>query len=832
MLNSGIFIIRYSLVDILRFGFNKILTMKSLQLHIGGMACSFCAQSIDKALSQKDGVGNVSVSLAHERVLVEFEEDRIESSKLKQIMLDLGYTIRDPDKVKAFKEQQQELKTHRKRLLIASVLTLSALVVMSMMWSGVMAWWHPYVTMILALATMFGPGWYIKKKAWQSLRRGILNQHNLLEFGAFSGLIGGIAGLYNPVFPATEFFGVSVFITTYHILSGWSANKVRARASESVRKLLDLQPDTARRIDAQGNEREVGVDQLEKGDRVRIRPGENVPVDGVIIEGRSGLDENIVTGESIPVEKGEGDKVVGGSINQTGMLLVKVTVLDDDSFLQQIAHHIEQARAMKPGIIHLVDKVLKYYVPAVVGFAVFSLLIWTLGLWLVTGETNLPRAIFAMLDVFILGYPCALGMATPLAMIRGGGMAADRGILMRSGEAFQIMKDIDTVILDKTGTLTIGKPEVVDLFTTGHTGQSEFLRFAGAAEQHSEHPLAQAVVQFAKKKIEEIPEAEQFESTTGKGIKASIEQKQILLGSIGYLEEQGVDIPQGTDWRSRHENKGHTVIGMAADGTFAGLIALADTLKEDTKETIKRLRNQERNLVLLTGDNERTARAIADEVGIEQIEARVQPDQKAERIRGIQEQGKRVAMVGDGINDAPALTQADVGIAIGTGTDIAIESADVILMGERLYALVEVFEIGENSFRKTKQNLLLAFSFNGIGVPLATTGLLYPVWAMIAMVASVTAVLANSFWGRLISKASQYREQKKEQEQSITYRIPNMHCEHCVQTINQTLNERFEDITLKTDLDHSEVTVNFNNGSINDSILREALVEAGFKPEK
>ncbi|MCW9706245.1 heavy metal translocating P-type ATPase [Fodinibius salsisoli] len=806
--------------------------MQTLQLHIGGMACSFCAQSIDKAIGQREGVKKVNVSLAHEQVLIEYDSGDIKEPNLKQILLDLGYTIRDPDKVKAFQEQQQELKTHRNRLLVAFGLTLAALVIMIMMWSGVMAWWHPWATFVLALATMFGPGWYIKKKAWQSLRRGILNQHNLLEFGAFSGLIGGIAGLYNPAFPATEFFGVSVFITTYHILSGWSANKVRARASESVRKLLDLQPDTARRVDEDGNEREVEIDQLDIGDQVRIRPGENIPVDGEILEGRSGVDESIVTGESIPMEKGGGDTIVGGSINQTGTLLVQVTALGDDSFLNQIARHIEEARAMKPGIIQLVDRVLKYYVPGVVGFAIVSILMWTLGLWLITGQTNLPRGIFAMLDVFVLGYPCALGMATPLAMIRGGGMAADRGILMRSGEAFQIMKDIDTVVLDKTGTLTIGEPKVVDVLTTEQTRQNDFLRLAGAAEQHSEHPLAQAVVNYAKNEGESLPEAEEFDSTTGKGIRADIEGQTVILGSLEYLEQQSVEIPADTSWISDHEDQGHTVIAMATGGRLSGLFALADTLKADANETVGRLKDQDRNLVLLTGDNERTARAIAEQVGIEQIEARVQPDQKAERIRDIQEQDKRVAMVGDGINDAPALTQADVGMAIGTGTDIAIESADVILMGERLYALVEAFEIGGNSFRKTKQNLLLAFSFNGIGVPLATTGLLYPVWAMIAMVASVTAVLANSFWGRLISKASKYREEQKEQQQTITYRVPNMHCEHCVETINKTLTQRFENIKIQTDLEQHEVTVAFTNGNVNDSSLREALVEIGFKPEK
>ncbi|MFB6272965.1 MAG: heavy metal translocating P-type ATPase, partial [Salinibacter sp.] len=333
------------------------------------MACSFCAESLNKAFGRMDGVEDVSVSLAHEEVLLQYDDGQVQEPALKQTIRELGYTIRDPDKVKAFEEQQAELRMHRTRLLVASGFTLAALAIMVAMWLGAVAPWFPYAMLGLALATMFGPGWYIKKKAYQSLRRGILNQHNLLEFGAFSGLVGGFAGFVSPAFPAAEFFGVSVFVTTYHILSGWSANKVRARAHEAVRKLLDLQPDTARRIDEDGEEREVEVDKLVVGDRVRIRPGEKIPVDGRVVDGTSGVDESIVTGESIPVEKGEGDEVVGGSVNQTGTLVVEVTTVGEDAFLQQVARHIEEARAMKPGVIQLVDRVLTYYVPGVIAFA-------------------------------------------------------------------------------------------------------------------------------------------------------------------------------------------------------------------------------------------------------------------------------------------------------------------------------------------------------------------------------------------------------------------------------------------------------------------------------
>lgn len=426
---------------------------------------------------------------------------------------------------------------------------------------------------------------------------------------------------------------------------------------------MNLQPETARRVDDDGSEQEVEVSKLQKGDRVRIRPGEKIPVDGEIIEGHSGVDESIVTGESIPVKKGEGDEVVGGSVNQAGSLLVKVTAIGDESFLQQVARQIEEARAMKPGIIQLVDKALKYYVPGVVVFAGLALLVWTFGTWMVTGQSNLVRAIFAMLAVFVMGYPCALGMATPLAMIRGGGMAADRGILIRAGEAFQIMKDIDTIVFDKTGTLTVGKPEVVDTKIYGDIDETQFYQLTGAAEQNSEHPLAQAVVAHVKNNIKSIPQTEDFDSATGKGVMAEVNGRDVKVGSMEFLEEKGVDIKQAKKWVKDHEEEGRTVIGVTIDGTLAGTIALADTLKEDATGTVKQLKEMNLTPVLITGDNERTAKAIAKECGIEKVYARVKPDEKAKHVRQLQEKGKRVAMVGDGINDAPALTQADVGIA-------------------------------------------------------------------------------------------------------------------------------------------------------------------------
>jgi heavy metal translocating P-type ATPase len=737
------------------------MTTEKLQVKIGGMSCSFCTETIRKALNRMDGVEEVHVSLSHEEALIQYDTEKHTPSSLRDVLRSLGYTIRDPDKVRAFEEQAEELRTERRRLLLAGIFTGISIVLMLVMWFSLISHTTLQPVMrvlmpLLALATVFGPGFYILKMAYHSLRRGILNQHVLLELGAFAGLIGGGLGLVGLIlevpairFPAADFFAVAIFITTYHILSGYTSLLVRTRASQAVHKLLDLQPATARLVN-HGEEREVPIEAIQPDDLVRVRPGESIPVDGIIVEGTSGVDESIVTGESLPVDKQVGDAVIGGSINQTGALLVKVTHVGAESFLQQVAHYIEEARAMKPGIMQLVDVVLKYYVPGVLAFGMAGFLIWTVGAWVITGQPDVTRAIFATLAVFVMGYPCALGMATPLAMIRGGGEAAQKGILIRSGEAFQILKDIQKIVFDKTGTLTQGKPHVTDLVPIGGAGIAELLRLAAGAESLSEHPLAQAIVQRAQQEGIELPPVDDFQAAPGKGIQASLAGQDIHIGSLRFLKEAGIDPGAAQEQAAALEQQGKTVVGVAADSQLIGLIALADTLKADAKHAIQQLRQTEIAPVMLTGDNWRTAQAVAAELGIDDVLAEVLPGQKADQIRQLQSQGIRVAMVGDGINDAPALMQADIGIAIGTGTDIAIESSDIVLIGERLMAVVDAYHIGRTSYRKTVQNLLLAFAFNGIGVPAAAIGLVHPVWAMIAMIASVSTVLANSFAGRLL----------------------------------------------------------------------------------
>jgi len=499
------------------------VAVNKLQVKIGGMSCSFCSETIRKTYRRMDGVQAVHVSLSHEEALIEYDPARHTPTELRDALRQMGYTVRDLDKVRAFEEQQAELRRARNLLLWAVLFASISLVIMAVRWVGYPLPGGQPLMIMLALLTVFGAGGHILQMAIQSARRGILNQHVLLEFGAFAGLVGGGLGLIWPNhFPPHDFFAVATFITTYHLLSGWASLLVRTRASESVRHLLALQPATAHRVDADGTEVEIPIKQVQPGDRVRVRPGESLPVDGIVVAGESAVDESLVTGEPIPVDKAPGNLVIGGSVNQFGVLLVEATTVGAEGFLARVARHLEEARAMKPGVLALIDGVLRYYLPAVLIFAGVAVLGWTAGSWLLTGQANWTRAVFAMLAVLVMGYPCALGMATPLAMIRGGGEAARRGILMRSGEAFQIFKDVQKIALDKTGTLTIGKPVVTDVIVNEQStlNTEQLLRLAASVEQVSEHPLARAVVLATLDHKLDIPIANKFKALPGKGAQA------------------------------------------------------------------------------------------------------------------------------------------------------------------------------------------------------------------------------------------------------------------------------------------------------------------------
>ncbi|MBI2880941.1 MAG: cation-translocating P-type ATPase [Candidatus Tectomicrobia bacterium] len=715
------------------------------------MHCSFCAETIRKGLGRMEGVREVSVSLAHEEALIHYDPEKRSPTELLDALRDLGFTTSDPKKARTHEEEEAELRREKDRLVLTGALAWMAFVSMVLMWVGKPHPWTPWAMMALALITVFGPGLYILRMAVGSARRGILNQHFLMEFAAFAGLAGGFLGLVYPAFPSPDFFGVAVFVTAYHILSGYTSLLVRTKASQAVRKLLSLQPATARVVQ-NGREEEVPVEAIPPGALVRIRPGEHVPVDGVVAEGHSTVDESLVTGEPIPKEKGPGEEVIGGSLNHHGSLLVRVTRVGEESFLFRVARSIEEARALKPGILLLAERVLLYFVPGVLAFAGGAFLFWAAGAWLLWGSPLWARAGFAALAVLVMGYPCALGMATPLALINAGGEAARRGILLRSGEAIQAYKDVSVFVFDKTGTLTEGKPSVAEIVPLGGRASQEILQTAASLENASEHPLAGAIVTRAEEEGLELLPSEDFRAVPGRGVRGRVAGKETWVGTLRFLAEEGADVREVQRIAGEFEAKGLTVVGLAESAEVTGLFCLSDRIKEDTQETVERLRRMGLETVMITGDNRRTAERVAEELGIEEVLAQVLPQDKSERVRQIQRQGRRVAFVGDGINDAPSLMQADVGLAIGSGTDIAIESADIVLVGERMGSVYESFLIAKRSYRKTVQNIALAFAFNGLGVPLAATGVVEPVWAMIAMAASVGTVLLNSFGGRLIPK--------------------------------------------------------------------------------
>ncbi len=810
--------------------------LAKLQIKIGGMSCSFCAESIRKACSRLEGVERVNVSLSHEEALVQFDPSKLEPCQIEDALRSLGYTVRDPKKLRTFDEEQAELNREFRRLVFSGIVTAIAAALMVLFWVGLpllgltvdnaqlMQVMMNVAMIYLAVINVFIIGFPILRMAYHSIRRRILNQHALMEFGAFGGMIGGSLGFFLRSFPVMDFFAVAVFITSYHILSGYASLRVRTHASQAVRKLLELQPATARVI-RDGKEIIVGVEDVKVGELVRVRPGESIPVDGLVIDGYSTVDQSLVTGESISVEKTMKSEVIGGSVNLTGTLVVKVSRVGEESFLQQVARYIEEARALKPGILQLVDVVLKYYVPGVLAVAATGFLIWSLGAWVVLGKADFPRATFAALAALVMGYPCALGMATPLATIRGGGMAASKGILIRSGEAFHALKDLKKVVLDKTGTITKGKPRVVRIDALGNHRTNEVLLIAATLEKESEHPLAKAIVTRATEAALQVQEPADFMAVPGKGVRAIINGKAAFVGTIPFLVENGINDRAAQLKLQEFAEGGLTVLAVVYDGEVTGLIGIADTIKEDAAEAVSRLKEAGLEPIMITGDNERTARAVAKQVGIEQVIAEVLPNQKADQVRKLQEKGFKVAMVGDGINDAPALMQADVGIAIGGGTDIAIESADIIIVADRLGAVVDAYHIGKNSYNKTRQNLALAFTFNGIGVPASATGLVHPVWAMAAMISSVTLVLLNSFGGRLLPKI---QKGKTAEPTQLALKVPTIHCENCVSTLVDAIGDIEEVESAEGDETQKLLVVRYRGDRETEERIRKAVTDLGY----
>ncbi len=776
---------------------SRVPNHRRIRARIGGLHCSLCTGTIEKALGRRPGVAKVAVSLTHEQALIEYDPRLAGAEDLLQTLKEIGYTISDPRKLRPFDEEERALVRERGRFLvalamsvaamglagyppsspwfalcvfsIASMVAFSFLVLSSygLLWAlvgsalgavfsaglyglqleGYFGAATPWLAGALALALIFGVALHVLRMAARALQRGILNQHVLVEFGAFAGLAGGAIGLalQPPGYPTVAFFSVAVMVLAYHIFSEWLSLIVKTRSSQAVKKLLDLEPDVACVL-KDGKETTIALEDVRVGDLVRIRPGERVAVDGQVESGQSELDESLVTGEPLPVAKHAGDPTLSGSLNGHGALLVRVTAVGEESFLRQVIRSVEDARALKPGLLHLVDRVLRVYTPVVLLTAAGATLFWLLLPLLGAHAADLQRAMFAGLSVLVMGYPCAVGISAPLSIVRGGGEAAARGVLMRTGEAFQALRHVQHVVFDKTGTLTEGRPGLRRIVPAAGS-EEELLALAASVEAGSEHPLARAVAAEALKRGIALSEVREFEAVAGQGVTARLGEAKLLVGSPAFLASQGLR-PAAQERRvDELEAQGLTVVGVARNAELVGWLALGDALRSDAAQTVRRLHELGMRTSLVTGDSEAAARYFARAVEIEEVHARVLPAEKASLIRQLQSQA-RVAMVGDGINDAPALMQADVGIAFGTGADIAIESADVVILNRRLSAVLDAYAISRYSYRKMKQNVILAFLFNGVGIPASATGLVYPIWGMVAMAASVTALFINSLWGR------------------------------------------------------------------------------------
>jgi len=753
-------------------GYNVDGGTQRITLRIGGMTCASCAQTVENALRKTEGVREANVNLATEKATISYSLGEIGFGEIKDVVENVGYQVlgREDQRVKFEEEENRELQafsTARKRVFIAWALTIPIILWMIPDMILGVAWPNSTVFNLgmIAIATpiLFYPGWTTYKSAAKSIRHRTANMDVLIMLGTLASFLTGPASFFASI---ANYAGVGAMIMSFHLTGRYIEAKAKGRASQAIRRLLELEAKTAR-ILREGKEVEVPIEEVQVGDLMIIRPGEKIPTDGDVIEGESGVDESMATGESMPVQKKPGDSVIGATINQKGLLKVRATKIGRDTFLSQVIKMVEEAQGSKVPIQEFAERVTSYFVPTVLALAFSTFVLWltfpnvigSVGVW---AHQFLPwidptlsvftLAVFATVATLVIACPCALGLATPTVLMVGSGMGAENGVLIRHGGAIQTLKDVKVIAFDKTGTITKGQPEVTDTIPVKGFTAKEVLRLAASVEKGSEHPLAEAIIRKAEEEGAELIKLEKFEAITGRGIKGEIEgQSTVLIGNRKLMDEEGIDYSSLEPELKRLEEEAKTAMLVAQNKKCVGIVAEADTLKEDSVEAIAELEKLGLQTTMLTGDNRRTGEAIAKKVGISRVLAEVLPDKKVAEIKRLQKEVGLVAMVGDGINDAPALTQANVGIAIGTGTDIAIEAGDVVLVRGNLSDVVKAVKLSRATFRKIKQNLFWAFFYNVIMIPFAMLGLAHPVIAEIAMATSSITVITNA---NLLRKAN------------------------------------------------------------------------------
>jgi P-type Cu+ transporter len=722
--------------------------IREVNMRILGMTCAACVAAVEKALERVPGVKEAVVSLATEKAFVRYDPAVATIVDLREAVRSQGYDVAGEEEVDIY---EQELEKSRRRMLRSWVFTVPIMLWMIPHMLYGIAWPNHFIfnlgVTVISAPAIFWVGWPTIKSAWAAVTHGTANMDVLIAMGTIIAWLTGPASFVSPLF---NYAGSSTMILSFNLTGKYYEALAKGQSSQAIRQLLKMEAKSAL-ILRDGNEKEIPVEQVSEGDVMIVKPGEKIPTDGVVIRGDSSVDESIATGESMPVHKEVGDEVIGATLNQEGLLHVEVTRIGKDTFLAQIIRMVEEAQGTKVPIQQFADEVIAIFVPTVIAVAFLTLIGWillpgpfnrvlawgnTFIPWVNVNQPQLMLAISAMISVLVIACPCSLGLATPTALMVGTGMGASNGILIRRGEAIQTMKEVRAIVLDKTGTITKGQPEVTDVI-----GDEQILYYAGSLEQGSEHPLASAIVRSAMDQGVELTQPDDFQSVKGQGVRGVIDGKRIVVGKPNLLDDLSEKL-KVEFYKLQKEAK--TVVVVGIDGEEAGIIAIADTVKEDSVKAIQELKKLGMKPIMLTGDNQATAEAVAKTVAIDEVYAEVMPDEKVEAVKRAQDEYGMVAMVGDGINDAPALAQANVGIAIGTGTDVAIESGDVILVRGDLTGLVTAINLSNATFDKIKQNLFWAFFYNVISIPVAVMGLLHPVIAESAMALSSISVVTNA----------------------------------------------------------------------------------------
>jgi Cu+-exporting ATPase len=731
-----------------------------IDLSVQGMTCANCVGRVERALNKVDGVLSASVNLATERASITYVPSSVSPGQLKAAVRASGYEVLDTETGQDRSDQEREAREKevlglRRAVIFSAVFAVPLLILamLPMLYSPAEMWVMErvgmnalnWIMLALALPVQFGPGLRFYRLGWKAIKNRSPDMNALVMIGTsaafFYSLLVTLAPQIFPVGTAHVYYEASAVVITLILLGKYFEALAKGRSSEAMKKLLNLQPKTARVLRG-GQELELPVDEVLLGDLISVRPGEKIPVDGEVTGGQSFVDESMITGEPVPVSKGAGAAVVGGTINQNGAFQFKATKIGADTALAQIIQLVERAQGSKPPIQGLADAVVAVFVPVVLGIAAVTFLLWLI----FGGEQALSFALVNTVAVLIIACPCAMGLATPTSVMVGTGKAAELGVLFRSGTALEGLQAVQVVAMDKTGTLTKGKPELTDFVLAPGFDRVSVLKLLAAAEDQSEHPIARAIVDAAKREGIAVMAAEQVEAVPGFGLDAGVDGQRVQVGADRYMTQLGLNVSPFAAEAQRLGDEGKSPLYAAIDGQLAALIAVADPIKEGSLEAVRALHQQGLKVAMITGDNARTAQAIARQLGIDQVLAEVLPSGKSEAVQALQAKGQQVAFVGDGINDAPALAQADVGLAIGTGTDVAVETADVILMSGDLRGVPNAVALSRATLRNIRLNLFWAFAYNILLIPVAA-GILYPAlgWLLSPVLAAAAMGLSSVF---------------------------------------------------------------------------------------